>query len=212
MSRNQQGDVDHPTRRPAATCGILPCGIYASRGTQYTVCMYNPRRMYDLLFQSAWHTIKTLSNNPQWIGAKPAATMILHTWSQKLMLHPHVHCIVPNGGLTTEGKWQYPKKGKDNFLYPVDAMKRLYRGYFMDNLKSMYEAKLLNIPKGYLEKHGGYKKLKDLLYAKDWVVFTKKPFSQAKHVIDYLGRYSHRVAITNRRIKNYYRGQSYCRI
>ena len=167
-----------------------------------TLCMYNPRLMYDLLFHSAWHTIKTLSHDPRWIGAKPAATMILHTWSQKLMLHPHVHCIVPNGGITTEGKWQFPKKGKDNFLYPVDAMKALYKGYFMDHLKSMFQAKLLTIPKGYLEKHGGFKKWKNMLYRKDWVVFTKKPFSQSKHVIDYLGRYSHRVAITNRRIKN----------
>jgi len=76
------------------------------------------------------------------------------------MFHPHVHCIEPKGGITNEGKWQFPKKGKDNCFYPADTMKALYKGYFMDHLKSMFQAKLLTIPKGYLEKHGGFKKWK----------------------------------------------------
>jgi len=117
------------------------------------------------------------------------------------MFHPHVHCIVPDGGITTEGKWQFPEKGKDNCFYPADAMKALYKGYFMDHLKSMFQAKLLTIPIGYLEKHGGFKKWKNMLYRKDWVIFAKKTFSQTKHVSDYLGKYPHRIAITNRRVK-----------
>jgi hypothetical protein len=64
-----------------------------------SLCMYEPAKMYDLLFKAAWHTLKTLSLDPKWLGAKPAATMLLHTWGQNLSLHPHVHCIVPNGGL-----------------------------------------------------------------------------------------------------------------
>ena len=164
------------------------------------LCMYNPRELYDLLFESAWHTIRTLSMDPKWIGARPAATMVLHTWSQTLMLHPHLHCIVPNGGLTASGQWQFPKKGTNNFLYPVNAMKKIYRGYFMAKLKEKIALQTITIPQGYFETYSGYNKWKDLLYSKDWVVYTKKPFSQAKHVIDYLGRYSHRVAITNSRI------------
>jgi len=91
-----------------------------------------------------------------------------------------VHCIVPNGGITNEGKWQFPKKEKDNCFYPADAMKALYKGYFMDHLNSMFQAKLLTIPKGYLEKHSGFKKWKNMLYRKDWVIFAKKTFSQTK--------------------------------
>jgi hypothetical protein len=72
--------------------------------------------MYDLLFKAAWHTLKTLSLAPMWLGAKPAATMLLHPWGQKLSMHPHVHRIVPNGGLTSAGRWQFPKRGKANYL------------------------------------------------------------------------------------------------
>jgi len=164
------------------------------------ICMYNPRVMYDLLFDSAWHTINTLAKDPQWIGANTAATMLLHTWSQNLSLHPHLHCIVPNGGLTNDGSWQFPKKGKDNFLFPVLAMMQVFKGYFMQQLKQKVKEHQLDIPQSYFRKFGGQRKWRNLLYQKSWNVFTKKPFSNSKHVIDYLGRYSHRVAITNRRI------------
>ena len=166
------------------------------------LCMYNPRKMYDLLFTSAWHTLNTLATDPQWIGAKTAATMILHTWSQNLSLHPHLHCIVPNGGLTKDGKWQFPKKGKDNFLFPVAAMKRIFKGFFMAKLLDLIKDEQLVVPTGYFEKYGGKVSWRKMLYKKEWVVFTKRPFSTSKHVIDYLGRYSHRVAITDTRILN----------
>jgi len=169
------------------------------------LCLHEPKFMYNLLFQSAWHTLKTLSNDPKWLGAKPASTMLLHTWSQTLVLHPHVHCIVPNGGLTKQGntfRWQFPKRsnGKSNFLYPVAAMKKIYRGYFMAQLKQAIERGELPLPPNF-PFGKKYKKWKDLLYQKDWVVFTKKPFSGVKQVVNYLARYSHRVALTNYRIK-----------
>ena len=164
------------------------------------LCMYNPRKMYDLLFSASWHTLKTLAADPQWIGAKTAATMVLHTWSQNLSLHPHLHCIVPNGGLTKDGKWQFPKKGSNNFLFPVAAMKKIFKGYFMDKVRDMIKNNSIDIPPQYFENYGGKTPWRKLLYDKQWVVYTKKPFSTSKHVIDYLGRYSHRVAITDRRI------------
>lgn len=183
---------------------ILPVAYYHVVFTLPDVfnllCMYNPRKMYDLLFTSAWHTLNTLATDPQWIGARTAATMVLHTWSQNLSLHPHLHCIVPNGGLTKDGNWQFPKKGKDNFLFPVDAMKGIFKGFFMANLLQLIKDKQLNIPADYFDYYGGKVPWRRLLYAKEWVVFTKKPFSSSKHVIDYLGRYSHRVAITDSRI------------
>ncbi len=162
--------------------------------------MYNPRRMYDLLFESAWYTINTLANDPKWIGANTAATMLLHTWSQQLSLHPHLHCIVPNGGLTPDGQWKFPNRSKNNFLMPVEAMVKMFKGYFMQQLMCKVKANQVNIPNGYFNQFGGQTIWRRLLYKKAWNVFTKKPFSTSKHVINYLGRYSHRVAMTNRRI------------
>lgn len=165
------------------------------------LCMYYPQQMYNLLFKAAWHVINTLSLDPQWIGAQTAATMVLHTWSQTMQLHPHLHCIVPNGGLTNKGHWQFPKKGKNNFLFPVQAMKSIFRAFFMENLEAMINKNGIAIPKDYYANNGGsFSQWKNKLYQKQWVVFTKKPFKGSKHVIDYLARYSHKVAITNHRI------------
>ena len=164
------------------------------------LCRYNPKRMYDLLFQAAWHTLRTFANDPKWLGATSAATMVLHTWSQTLGLHPHVHCIVPNGGLTKQGTWQFPKRGKANFLFPVTAMKKVYRGFFMQQLKKMIQLGQIRLPPNFPTAYP-FQLWKNKLYQTDWVVYTKKPFSGVKHVVDYLARYSHRIAITNRRIQ-----------
>ncbi len=166
------------------------------------LCMHNPAFMYDLLFKSAWHVINSLARDPKWIGAKTAATMVLHTWSQSLILHPHLHCIVPNGGLDHNGQWAYPKRGKDNFLFPVQAMKKLHKGFFMQRIKQAVKLGQIILPPNFPTAPKNYSKWKNNLYAKQWVVYTKKPFSAVKNVIDYLGRYSHRVAITNHRIKS----------
>ena len=165
------------------------------------LCMYNPKPMYDLLFHAAWHTLRTFAKDSKWLGATTSATMVLHTWSQKLILHPHVHCIIPNGGLTKEGKWQFPKKGNGNFLFPVAAMKKVYRGFFLDQLNQLILQNTLTLPPKFPTGYQ-YQLWKNNLYQKHWVVFTKNPFSGVKHVVDYLARYSHRVAITNRRIKS----------
>jgi hypothetical protein len=168
------------------------------------LCLHNPKVMYGLLFEAAWYTINTLARDEQWLGAKTAATMVLHTWSQTLTLHPHVHCIVPNGGLDKQGHWRYPKKsganGRGRFLFPVAAMKKLYRGYFLSKLKEKIKKGELLLPAHFPEGRK-YKTWKDDLYQKDWVVYTKKPFSGVQKVVDYLARYSHRVAITNHRIQ-----------
>lgn len=162
------------------------------------LCLSYPKIMYHLLFKAAWYTLNTLANDDRWIGAKTSATMVLHTWSQTMMLHPHVHCIVPNGGLTKDGKWQFPKRGKSNFLFPVKAMQKIYKGFFMEQLKNAIADEEVRLK---LPKDINYQNFKDELYGKDWVVYTKKPFSGVKKVVQYLGRYSHRIAITNHRIK-----------
>jgi len=142
-----------------------------------------------------------LSKDAKWLGAQGAATMVLHTWSQTLGLHPHLHCIVPGGGLDEKGNCHFPKKGRYNFLFPVVVMKKIFRGAFLKNLKKFIRDQLIMLPPEY--SHPSSDKMKSLikyLYEKEWVVYTKKPFAGVKHVIDYLGRYSHRVAITNHRI------------
>lgn len=165
------------------------------------LCLHQPRFLYDLLMKAAWHTINTLANDPKWLGAKTAATMVLHTWSQTLVLHPHVHLVVPNGGLDKEGNWQFPKRGNGNFLFPVVAMKKIFKGFFMAALKKVIAGGMLTLPPNFPFGYH-YKLWKNELYKKDWVVYTKKPFSGVKQVVAYLARYSHRVAITNHRIKN----------
>jgi len=163
------------------------------------LCLRNPKFMYDLLFESAWYVLKKFANAPKYLGAKSAATMVLHTWGQNLTLHPHVHCIVPSGGLSQEGNWKRPKRGNSKFLYPVLAMNKVYKAYFLRRLREHLEAGEVPLPRSFpIGKK--YYSWKEKLYSKEWVVYTKPPFGGAHHVVKYLTRYSHRVAITNPRI------------
>ena len=154
-----------------------------------------------MLLKTAWYTLDKLAKDDRWLGAQTAATMLLHTWSQTMVLHPHVHCIVPNGGLTKDGKWVFPKRGNGDFLFPVKAMQQVFKGRFMAQLKALIESGELPLTDDFPSGRD-YQKWKDSLYRKNWVVYTKKPFSDVKNVVNYLGRYAHRVALTNHRIKN----------
>ena len=165
------------------------------------LCLRNPKLMYDLLFESAWYVIRTFGQDEKWLGAKSAATIVLHTWSQTLTLHPHVHCIVPSGGLTKSEKWKGPNKGNSNFLYPVLAMNQVYKAYFLRRLRQHLEVGELPLPCDF-PTGDAYYNWKEALYKKEWVVYTKPPFGGARNVVKYLARYSHRVAITNQRITN----------
>ncbi len=157
--------------------------------------------MYDLLFESAWFILNTFSRDQKWLGAQSAATMLLHTWGSNLSLHPHIHCIVPNGGITKNGDWQKPRRGNAKFLYPILAMNKVYKAYFLKRLRQHLEAGELILPSNFPMKND-YLKWKEILYKKEWVVYAKPPFGGVKNVIKYLARYSHRVAISNHRILN----------
>lgn len=166
-----------------------------------SLCLVNPRFMYQLLFHSAWHVLSSFANDPKWLSAQSAATMVLHTWGQNLQLHPHVHCIVPNGGIDQNGNWKNPKRGNSRFLYPVNAMKKVFRAYFMKQLHLAINSGTLVLPNQF--PHGNqYFDWKNKLFQKDWVVYTKKPFSKPHNVVNYLARYSHKIAITNHRLLN----------
>ena len=160
----------------------------------------NKEVVYNILFRAVKETLLEASLNPKNIGARIGFLAILHTWGQNLLDHPHIHCVVPGGGLSDDGSsWISSKSG---FLISVKVLKKLFRGKFLDYLKRAFqdhklhfygENKELEIP-----KH--FQKLIDQAYAKEWVVYVKKPFSGPKQVLQYLGKYTHRVAISNHRI------------
>lgn len=165
------------------------------------LCLHNPRFMYNLLFEAAWMVLQSFGADPKWLGAQTAATMLLHTWGQNLTLHPHVHCIVPGGGISKAGKWQQPRRGNARFLFPVLAMNKVFRACFLKQLRHYLEAGQLALPTGF-PKDKAYHEWKEQLYKTEWVVYVKSPFSQVRNVVRYLARYSHRIAISNHRIIN----------
>lgn len=150
-------------------------------------CQAHPRVLYNTLFKAAWNTLRQFAADPKQLGAKTGATMVLHTWGQNLMLHPHLHCIVPGGGLSKNGKWKNAQN-KGTFLFPVKAMSKVFRAKFVA---------LLRKSELYIS-HSCYKQC----FQKAWVVYAKRPFLGPPQVIEYLGRYTHKIAISNHRIQD----------
>jgi hypothetical protein len=159
----------------------------------------NPRVTFNLLFRSVSETLIELADNPKHLGARIGFMAILHTWGQNLMDHPHVHCVVTGGGLSSDNQWFSCRKG---FFIPVRVMSALFRGKFLDHLKAKFEAGDLIFPGGI--RHLGEPHVFDIFrrqfYHKKWVVYCKPPFDGAEGVLQYLGRYTHRIAISNNRI------------
>lgn len=155
---------------------------------------YNAQLVYDILFDAASSTLRTLA--AQRLGAQLGITAVLHTWNRRMQLHPHLHCIVTAGGLALyQSRWV---EGDQNYLFPVHVMGSLFRGKFLAALKRARKKLVLD---PHLAGRGEWKKLLDGLYRRSWVVYAKRPFSGAEHVYAYLGRYTHRVAISSARIK-----------
>lgn len=150
-----------------------------------------PKLIYQTLFRAAWQTVKVFSKDEKHLGAKSGIISILHSWGQNLSLHPHIHCIIPGGGLTNLGIWKNAKNdGK--YLFPVKAMSKVFRAKFVAMLGQAIEKQEINLP-------NEFQKFKQI-FAKNWVVYAKRPFASPKNVLEYLGRYSHKIAISNHRI------------
>jgi predicted Zn-ribbon and HTH transcriptional regulator len=162
--------------------------------------LQNKRVLYDVLFRAASETLQEAAGNPKNLGAQIGFIAVLHTWSQNLLDHPHIHCIVTGGGLSRDkSEWI---KSKDNFFISIHILNRLFRGKYLYYLKQAYETNCLSFF-GKLSKADSapeFARLLDECYAKKWVVFSKKPFQDPLRVLKYIGRYTHRVAISNRRI------------
>lgn len=151
-----------------------------------TLALAEPKTTYNALFKAAWATIKGFAANPKFLGAKTGMTAVLHTWGQTLSLHPHLHCIVPAGGITQSGKWK-TSKSKGKYLFDVKEMRKVFRAKYVAALR---EHTTLNAP------------LRQALFAKKWVINAEAPFWGPKQVIAYLGRYTHKIAISNHRLLN----------
>lgn len=167
-----------------------------------SLVLSNDRLLYGLLFKSAWQTIQQLSKDKKWLGAQTGMLAVLHTWGSNLSLHPHLHCIIPCGGLS-EDKREWITTKKSNFLAPnKKVIAPIFKGIFMSKLLKCFEADKLDFfgqSKVY-EDTGELTKLFRKLYQKNWNVYAKKPFGGPVQILNYLSRYTHRVAISNHRI------------
>lgn len=164
--------------------------------------LWNQKEMYNLLFQSAWESLLKLGMDERLLGGQAGAIAVLHTWGQTLMDHPHVHMIVPGGVLNNgNGKWISKKTKSDKpFLVPVGPLKVLFKNKFLTRLVKLYKNGWLIFPKGMDNSPNEFYQLKEAAYKKKWNVRIKEPFAGPKQVLSYLGRYTHRVAISNSRI------------
>ena len=162
----------------------------------------NQRALHSLLFRAVAETLQELASDKKYLGATIGFTSVLHTWGQNLMHHPHIHCIVPAGGLTKLGKWQDSRK---KFFLPVKVLSRKFRGKYLYLLKQ--ETLEFLGQSAYLADPIRFQSLLDTCYHKEWVVYCKPPFRDAACVVEYLGRYTHRVAISNNRILGMENGQ-----
>jgi len=164
------------------------------------VTLRNQKVIYNILFLAVSETLKALAGNPKHLGADIGFIALLHTWTQTLLDHPHIHCIVPGGGLSLDGqRWISSKK---DFFIHVKVLSRKFRGKFLHYLKKSYNNGELVFPGviNTLESKSAFEKFLSGFYAQEWVVYCKPPFKRPEDVIDYMGRYTHRVAISNDRI------------
>jgi len=171
--------------------------VFTLPDTLNRLCLFQPKIMYNLLFKTAWSVMNAFGHDHKWLGAQTGMISILHTWGQTITLHPHLHCIVPGGGITGpsprsgEGKgvrWKHAKSdGK--YLFNVKAMSTVYRGRFIAALKEQLPQEMT-------------KELSNALYKPGWVVYAKRPFTGPQSVVEYLGRYTHKIAISNHRMQS----------
>jgi hypothetical protein len=164
----------------------------------------NAAALYHLLMQAAAQTLRELAANPRRLGAQIGVLMVLHTWGQNLHLHPHVHCVATGGGLSCNAKGEVDASPhwvscRPGFFLPVRVLSRLFRGKFLAGLRALQVQGTLTLPPP-LHEAAAFTAWLSRLYAKDWVVYAKPPFGGPEQVLKYLARYTHRVAISNRRL------------
>lgn len=169
--------------------------------------MGNRKVMFKLLFDAASYTLLKFSSDEKYMNAQPGIIAVLHTWGQQLSFHPHVHCIVSGGGIVhpspcdgegTGVRWKEAVKAKHKFLFPTKAVASVYRPYFLKQLQRLIDNGSIMMSE---EQHRHWLTLRSALYNIEWITYFKEPMGGPAQVLEYLGRYTHKVAISNHRIK-----------
>lgn len=170
------------------------------------LALANPRPVYDLLLRCAAETLQEVAANPRHLGAKIGVLSVLHTWGQNLQLHPHVHCVVPGGGLAPDGnRWI---RCRENFFLPVRILSAVFRGKFLSGLRAAFARGQLRLPgPPTASARAAFERLVTTAVATDWVVYAKAPFGGPEQVLKYLARYTHRAAISNSRLIAFEQGK-----
>ena len=172
-----------------------------------SLALQNKKVIYGLLLRACAETLLEVARNPAHLGAEIGFFSVLHTWNQKLQLHPHVHCVVPAGGLSRDhARWI---RSHPRFFLPIAVLRRVFRGKFVAGLKSAFERRQLHLagelaPLTHPKSFAAWLRP---LFRKDWIVYSKPPFGGPEFVLNYLGRYTHRVAISNHRLLSFDDGQ-----
>ena len=163
------------------------------------VILSNQKLLYDALYHAASATIRELAADTKYLGAKVGYICILHTWGSEMNFHPHIHTILLGGGLTAKNQW---KDNGNDFFLPIRVISKVFRGKYLEELKLLWKEEKLQFY-GSSEKyrnHYVFQELLDTCYAMEWVPYCKKTFNGAQSVINYLGKYTHRIAISNYRL------------
>jgi len=167
----------------------------------------NKEKIYKYLFLKVKETLLEVTENEKYFGAKIGFFSILHTWGQKLNLHPHIHCVIPGGGYRNKkNKWVNASK---NYLVPIDVLRAKFKYLFLTGLRDLYKNNELYLKKSGYESPQKFQRLMDKLFKKKWIIYIKESFKNSDSVIKYLGRYTHRIAISNYRIKRVEKGRVY---
>ena len=174
--------------------------VFTLPATIGAIAYQNKARVYGLLFKAAAETLTTIAADPKHLGADIGVTAVLHTWGQNLDHHPHVHCIVPGGGVSRDGKHWTPCR--PGFFLPVRVLSRLFRRLFLEGLQALHDAEELQFftDLASLNDAGAFSTYLAPLRKSEWVVYAKRPFAGPQQVLAYLARYTHRVAIANSRL------------
>ena len=167
------------------------------------LALVNKKVFYDLLFHATAETLLEVAADPKHLGAHIGFFAVLHSWGQNLLFHPHLHCLIPAGGLSPDHtRWIDPPYP---FFLPVEVLRRVFRGKFVDALKRRFQQRQLIFPGSLqpLQNEKAFRAFLRPLFRQNWVVYAKPPFGGPHHVLGYLARYTHRVAITNHRLVAY---------
>jgi hypothetical protein len=183
---------------------LLPVGyvhiVFTMPELLARLALANKRVVYDLLFRAAAETLQQVAANPTRLGGEVGGLMVLHTWGQRLQHHPHVHCVVPMGGLSADGtRWIH---ARPRFFLPIPVLRKVFRGKLVAGLRAAFRDGRLDFPGTLnpLKANAAFRAFLRSLYRQTWVVYAKPPFGSPAHVLHYLARYTHRVAISNHRL------------